>query len=76
MSVSVVHSIHYLPLSIATAIMQVDQPAMASSSRKKLVYVTDQDYTDITRQEPFNYRSLPSHDPAICIDAGSSKSSF
>jgi hypothetical protein len=56
--------------------MQVDEPALASSSRRKTVHVVDPDYTDVTRQEPFNYRSLPSHDPAICIDAGTSTSCF
>jgi len=56
--------------------MQVDEPALASSSRRKVVHVVDPDYTDVTRQEPFNYRSLPSHDPAICIDAGTSTFHF
>jgi len=50
--------------------MQVDEPALASSSKTKITYITEPNYTDVTRQQPFNYRSLPSHDPAICIDAG------
>jgi hypothetical protein len=50
--------------------MQVDEPALASSSKTKITYITEPSYTDVTRQQPFNYRSLPSHDPAICIDAG------
>jgi hypothetical protein len=50
--------------------MQVHEPALASSSKTKTTYITEPSYTDVTRQQPFNYRSLPSHDPAICIDAG------
>jgi hypothetical protein len=61
-------------LSITTVDMQVDEPPMASSSRRKTVHITEPSYTEITRQEPFNYRSLPSHEPAICIDAGKSTS--
>jgi hypothetical protein len=50
--------------------MEVDEPAMASSSRTKVLHISEPNHTDVTRQQPFNYRSLPSHEPAICIDAG------
>jgi hypothetical protein len=52
--------------------MDVDQSSHASSSRTKTVYIPETTYADVTPQKPFNYRSLPNHSQAICIDAGRS----
>lgn len=52
--------------------MDIDEAPHASSSRAKTVYIPEPTYADITPQTTFDNRSLPSHDQAICIDAGES----
>lgn len=67
---------HYLSTSYpsSTLVMDIDDPPHASSSsRTKTVYIPETTYADISPSPTFDYRSLPDHSQAICIDAGETR---